>query len=135
MWMSPQAQKYYGAGEELARAARTIDTVRNITPKTSEQYQAEYLPSWDDSPARRQQKLESIDALIKEVRGMGGKPAGGGGQPADGGGQPAGAPANSAGKPAQADAINQARQAIQAGKDPAAVRQRLIELGYDVSGL
>jgi hypothetical protein len=136
--MSPAAQKYYGAGEELARAARTIDTARNITPKTSEQYQAEYMPSWDDSPARRQQKLEAIDALIKEVRGMGGQPAGGGGQPQPPAETPATQPtgaAAGAGKPSQTDAINQAKQAIQAGKDPTAVRQRLIELGYDVSGL
>lgn len=47
--------------------------------------------------------------------------------------QPAAAPQG--GKPTQEQALAQARAAIAAGKDPAAVRQRLIERGFSADGL
>lgn len=137
---SPEYQKYDQAGRNFINAVLRRESGAAISQSEFDNAYKQYLPRPGDSKERLAEKQKNRQDTIASIAGGGGQnyrppfTFGASGELVDtGAGKQGGA--KPAAKMDPATAINAARDAIQRGADPNAVRQRLQQNGIDPSGL
>jgi hypothetical protein len=121
------AQRYAQAAEQWSEAFLRIKTGAAATRDEVVRNVRTFFPQPGEDAETVRQKNEARADATKQMEIL----AGGGTQQLDGQSEPK-APK---GLQKNQTAIYKAKEAIKAGKDPAAVRQRLIEQGFDPAGL
>jgi len=135
---SPERQKYDQSARNFINGVLRRESGAAISQSEFDNAYKQYLPQPGDSPERLAEKQKNRQATIASIAGGGGQSYrppfsfGPNGEliPTGNGKQGAGKQA-----PSKGDPLAAARDAIQRGADPNAVRQRLQQNGIDPSGL